>query len=93
MPDTAPKVSIERLSLRVAGLDERAAAELARLVAQRLAPGLLRPAGLAGLDRLELQVQDASVDPDLLARRIVDAIGRELARDRGVGSIGAEALP
>lgn len=93
MPDTAPKVSIERLSLRVAGLDERAAAELARLVAERLAPGLLRPAGLAGLDRLELQVQDASVDPDLLARRIVDAIGRELARDRGVGSIGAEALP
>jgi hypothetical protein len=93
VPDTAPKVSIERLSLRVAGLDERAAAELARLVAQRLAPGLLRPAGLAGLDRLELQVQDASVDPDLLARRIVDAIGRELARDRGVGSIGAEALP
>jgi hypothetical protein len=93
VPDTAPKVSIERLSLRVAGLDERAAAELARLVAERLAPGLLRPAGLAGLDRLELQVQDASVDPDLLARRIVDAIGRELARDRGVGSIGAEALP
>jgi hypothetical protein len=93
VPDAAPKVSIERLSLRVAGLDERAAAELARLVAQRLAPGLLRPAGLAGLDRLELQVQDASVDPDLLARRIVDAIGRELARDRGVGSTGAEALP
>jgi hypothetical protein len=90
---SAPRVSIERLSLRVAGLDEQAAGELARLVAQRLAPGLLRPAGLAGLDRLALEVKDAPGDPDLLARRIVDAIGRALARDRGGGTPGGEALP
>jgi hypothetical protein len=90
---TAPKVSIERLSLRVAGLDEQAAGELARLVAERLAPGLLRPAGLAGLDQLSITVQGAPGDPDLLARRIADAIGRELARDRGVATAGAEALP
>jgi hypothetical protein len=91
--DTARNVSIERLSLRVAGLDENAAGELARLVGEGLAPGLLRPAGLAGLDQLAITVEDVPGDPDLLARRIVDAIGRALARDRGAGAPGTEALP
>jgi hypothetical protein len=79
------EVHIDRLVLRVAGLDEDAARTLARLVAEGLTPGLLRPAGLAGLDGLKVEVTTDGSDrdtPDLLARRIVGAIGRELARDR-----------
>jgi hypothetical protein len=82
---TAPggDVHIDRLALRVAGLDEDAARALARLVAEGLAPGVLRPAGLAGLDGLQVVVQAGAGGqdgPDLLARRIVDEIGRALAR-------------
>ena len=42
----AGEVHIDRLALRVAGLDEDAARALARLVAEGLTPGMLRPAGL-----------------------------------------------
>jgi hypothetical protein len=93
---TAGDVSIERLALRVAGLDEAAARELARLVAEGLAPGMLRAAGVAGLDALRVEVEAGAAevrDPDLLARRIVDAIGRALARDRVTGGPLGEAVP
>jgi hypothetical protein len=82
----APPVTIERLALRVAGLDEQAAQALARRVAEGLAPGLRRPEGMAGRDHLEIEVTAASGDPDLLARCIVEAIDRTLARDRISGA-------
>ena len=86
------EIRIDRLALRVAGLDEDGARALARLVAQGLASGVLRATGAAGLDSLRVEVRgDPENDtPDLLARRIVDEIGRVLARDR---VSGAEVLP
>jgi hypothetical protein len=81
----AGDIHIDRLALRVAGLDEDAAGTLARLVAERLAPGLLRPPGLAGVKSLRVAVRAAAAEqgnPDLLAHRIVDEIGRVLARGR-----------
>ena len=92
----AGEAHIDRLALRVAGLDEDAARALARLVAGGLTPGMLRPAGLAGLDSLQVEVQASAADqgqPDLLARRIVDEIGRVLARDRVSGGPDGEAVP
>jgi hypothetical protein len=92
-PDAAGDVHIDRLVLRVAGLDEDAARALARLVAEGLAPGMFRSAGIAGLDSLRLEVTAAADQggPDLLARRIVDEIGRVLARDRVSGGPDGEA--
>ena len=78
-------IHIERLALRVAGLDEDAAGTLARLVAERLAPSLLQLPGLAGVESLRVAVQAAATEqgsPDLLAQRIADEIGCVLARDR-----------
>jgi hypothetical protein len=92
--DRAGDAHIDRLVLRVAGLDEDAARALARLVAEGLAPGMLRSAGTAGLDSLRLEVTAAAADqgvPDLLARRIVGEIGRVLARDRVSGGPDGEA--
>jgi hypothetical protein len=92
--EVAPGVHLERLALRVAGLDEAAAVALARLVAQRLAPGLLRVPGAAGLDSLKVEVRAeavAAVAPDQLAERIVDQIGRALARAGASDDTGAVA--
>ncbi len=92
----AGEVHIDRLALRVAGLDEDAARALARLVAEGLTPGMLRPAGVAGLDSLQVEVKASAGDqgqPDRLARRIVDEIGRVLARDRVSGGPDGEAVP
>jgi hypothetical protein len=89
----ADDVHIGRLALRAAGLDEGAARLLARLVAQGLTPDLLRPAGLAGVGSLHVEVRASAADqgqPDLLARRIVDEIGRVLARDRVSGGPDGE---
>ena len=84
----AGDVRIERLALRAVGLDEHAARLLGRLVAEGLTPSLLRSAGLAGIDSLHVEVQAGAAEqgnPDLLARRIVDEIGRVLVRDRVSG--------
>jgi hypothetical protein len=92
----AGDMHIERLALRVAGLDEDAASTLARLVAEGLAPGLMRPAGLAGIGSLQVEVRAEAAEngkPDLLARRIVDEIGRVLARDRVSGGPEGEVAP
>jgi hypothetical protein len=92
-PGPAGDVRIDRLALRAAGLDEGAARLLARLVAEGLTPGLLRPAGLVGLDSLRVEVQATAADqgkPELLARRIADEIGRVLARDRAAGGPDGE---
>ena len=95
--DLADDVHIDRLVLRVAGLDEDAARALARLVAEGLAAGLSRPPGTAGLDSLRLEVaatgSDREAGPDLLARRIAGEIGRVLARDRAAGGPDGEAAP
>ena len=80
MSPAVPAVSIDRLALRVSGLDEQAARVLARLVAEGLAPGLLRSSPGAGLDHLELEVPATPADPDLMAQRIVAAIERGLER-------------
>ena len=89
------EIHIDRLALRVAGLDEDAARALGRLVAAGLTPGMLRGAGIAGLDSIQVEVQADTEPstPDLLARRIVDEIGRTLARDRVSGGPDAEAVP
>jgi hypothetical protein len=76
-----PGVDIQRLALRVPGLDPDAARTLARLVARGLAPGMFRPAGTGTLDLLRVEVRPAAgeeADPELLARRIVADIRRAL---------------
>jgi len=92
---SAEDIRIDRLALRVTGLDENAARALARLVAGGLTPGRLGPAGSSGLDQLRLQVQaDAEHgEPALLAHRIVDEIGRALARERAPGGPAGEEIP
>jgi hypothetical protein len=92
----AGDVHIDRLALRVSGLDEDAARALARLVAERLAAGLLRPTGAAGLDSFQVEVKLNHADratPDALAQRIADQVGRVLARDRASGGPDAEMAP
>jgi hypothetical protein len=91
--EPAGDIRIGRLALRVVGLDEDAARVLARLVAERLTPGLLRAPGLAGLESLPVAVQATAAEQgntDLLAGRIVDEIGRVLARDRVSGGPDGE---
>jgi hypothetical protein len=90
------EIRIDRLALRVAGLDEDAAHQLARLVARGLAAGTFLPAGTGALDSLAVQVQAGApgqASPDLLARRIVSEIGRVLARDRAFGGPDGETAP
>jgi hypothetical protein len=95
-PGASADVHVGRLALRVSGLDENAARALARLVAERLTADLLRPAGLAGLDSLQVEVRLGDADqagPDALAQRIADQVGRALARDRASGGPDAEVAP
>lgn len=78
------ELHIDRLTLRVTGLDEEAARSLARLVAERLD-------GTAGgdLGLLRIQVRaDAAVHgrPDLLAGRIAGELGRVLGHSQGPGT-------
>jgi hypothetical protein len=80
-PGTGGDIHIDRLALRVSGLDEGAARALARLVAEKLAAGLLRPAGAAGLDSLKIELRPGDSDraePDALAQRIADQVARAL---------------
>ncbi len=83
-----PDVHIDRLALRVTGLDEGAARTLARLVAEGLPPGVLGPAASDGLGRVRIQVTADAAEqgkPDLLARRITSELTRILARGQGPG--------
>jgi hypothetical protein len=89
--DAAPRLTIERLRLRAAGLDEGAARHLATLVGEALAPSLQLPTGSTAIDAIHVEmVAHAGEGPELLSRRIVDAIGRALARDRA--PVGARVL-
>lgn len=93
------EVHVARLALRVAGLDEGAARELARLVATGLAESLLRAGPDAGVPEIRVQLTAPGGDSpagdapayDTLAQRIVDAVGRTLARDRATGGPDGEA--
>lgn len=95
MSHPVSEIHIDRLALRVAGLDEDAARALAQLVAEGLAPGVLRVSGVTALDALRVEVQTETQDsaPDQLAQRIVDRIGRVLARDRVSGGPDGEVVP
>ena len=76
------EVRIDRLALRVAGLDEDAARALARLVAEKLAAGLVPPTGLTRLGSLRAEVRlsrDDQANPDILAQHIADQVRRALA--------------
>jgi hypothetical protein len=87
------ELHIERLALRVTGLDERAAGMLARLVAEGLGSGLPGAAG-GDLGRVRIQLTADAAEqgrPDLLARRIAGELGRILARGQGPGAPGEEA--
>jgi hypothetical protein len=95
-PGPGGGVHVERLALRVAGLDENAARALARLVAEKLADGLLLPSGTSRLDSLRAEVRLSAGDPaepGMLAQRIADQVGRVLARDRAAGGPDAELTP
>jgi hypothetical protein len=85
-------VEVQRLTLTVSGLDEEASRTLARLVAAGLAPALTRADVGTGLDHLRVDVDGSSASTvDELAARIVDRIGRALARDRAFGPLGEES--
>ncbi len=90
------EVRIDRLVLRVAGLDSGAARTLARLVAENLAAGLSPSAGAARLDSLRAEVRLSAGEqpkPDILAGLIADQVGRVLAHDRAAGGPDAEVAP
>jgi hypothetical protein len=85
------RLTIERLRLRAAGLDEGAARHLATLVGQALAASLRLPVGTTVIDTLRVEMPaQAGQSPELLSQRIVEAIGRALARDRA--PVGARVL-
>jgi hypothetical protein len=76
---------IDRLTLRVTGLDEEAARTLAGLVAEGLA--LHGAAGDLGRVQIQLTADAAEQGrPDLLARRIAGEVGRVLGRGQGPGA-------
>jgi hypothetical protein len=89
-----PEVYIDRLALRVTGLDEAAARALARLVAEGLAPGLPELAG-SSLGRVRLQVTAGAAEyesPELLARLIAGELSRVLGPGQDPGYPGEEAV-
>lgn len=94
--DDTRRLTIDRLRLRAAGLDEGAARHLATLVGKGLAPSLQLRAGSTAIETLRVEVAAHTGEaPELLSRRIVDAIGRALARDRapaGARVLGAEEV-
>jgi len=88
-----PEVRIDRLALRVTGLDEAKARALARLVAEGIAPGLPELAG-SDLGRVRLRVTASAAQqgsPELLARLVVDELTRVLRPREDPGDPGEEA--
>ncbi len=64
-------VEIDRISLRVPGVERDAGARLARLVADRLVPALALVPAEASLPRLRLElVSRPGEDPEALAGRV-----------------------
>jgi hypothetical protein len=80
--DAAPRLTINRLRLRAAGLDEEAARRLATLVGEGLGPALRLPPDRTAIDTLKVKVASpVGEGPERLSKRIVDAIGRALAEE------------
>jgi len=88
-----PETRIDRLALRVTGLDDAAARALARLVADGIAPGLPKLAG-GDLGRVRLRVTASAAQqgrPELLAQLIAGELSRVLGLRKDPGSAGEEA--
>jgi hypothetical protein len=94
--ESAPRLTIARMRLRASGLDEGAARRLATLVGEALAPALQLPPGSTAIETLRIELPSHTGEgPHLLSQRIVDAIGRALARDRapsGARVLGSEEV-
>ena len=72
-------VEIERISIRVPGLERDAARRLGQLVAERLAPSLQLGPGEASLDRLRVEVAARPAEsPESLAARIAAQIALQI---------------
>jgi hypothetical protein len=82
--DVSGHLHVDRLRLQVQGLDEGAARMLGRLVAENLAHDLRLPVGAGVADSLKLEVAaEPGAEPDELARRIAETIGRALSSRPG----------
>jgi len=84
---------VDRLALRVTGLDEAQARALACLVAEGIAPGLPELAG-SDLGRVRLRVTATAAQqgrPELLARLIASELSRVLGLRQDLGQPGQEA--
>jgi hypothetical protein len=89
-----PRLTIDRLRLRAAGLDEGAARRLATLVGQGLAPSLQLPTGTAAVDTLRIEVTARTGEsPEALSQRIAEMIGRALPGDLDPALGGEEVAP
>jgi hypothetical protein len=76
------EITVQRLALSVAGLDEPAARRLAGLVADGLATSLPGASGLSSIEGLRVEIDAADLaapTPELVAGRVVEAIARALA--------------
>jgi hypothetical protein len=93
-PDSGgPEMRIDRLAVRVTGLDEAQARTLARLVAEGITPGLPELAG-GDLGRVRLRVSASAAQqgrPELLAGLIASELSRVLGLLEDPGYPGREA--
>jgi hypothetical protein len=78
-----PGVQIDRISLRVPGVDRDAGARLAQLVAEQLVPSLQLGPGEAVIDRLTMKVAAQPGESlESLSARIAAQIGETLEAAR-----------
>ena len=85
---TGGEIDIDRLSMRLTGIEPPDARRLAQLVAARLGPGLLLGPGDASIARLQVEVQASpGAGPAELADRIADClaplVNRVIATEAG----------
>ena len=75
----AAEVSVDRLALRVPGLDQAGAHALARLVAEELAVDLVAAGASGRLETIRVDITADPTNPALLAHRIAGEVGHTLA--------------
>lgn len=74
-------VTIDRISLRVEGVEPGTARRLAQLVAERLVPALQLSAGEASFERLGIELTAfATEDADAIATRVAGEIAMHLGQ-------------
>jgi len=79
-------IDIDRISLRVEGVERGTARRLARLVAERLVPALELSAGEASLERLRVELTAMpSEDPDSIATRVATVVALRLGQTLEAG--------